>query len=376
MRLILTQRFRPILLLAAGAIGAGLLLIMLWAWSGVYSIAASRGHWPIVEWFLTFVMRNSVKTHALGIVPPRLDGEDLILLGAGHFHSECASCHSAPGVPAGAGAQQMLPIPPDLGDVSAQWKDRELFWIIKNGIKYTGMPAWASPVRDDEVWAVVAFLKVLPRLSGSQYRELALAGLQMPPQSGRQIANFGDVEAALGACGRCHGMEEQRPRSGLVPVLHGQPTDFLIAALQSYADGTRPSGIMQPVAKALSAGAIQRVAEYYAGLRTPGNIGVQTDREQIRRGEEIARAGIPSAEVPPCIECHGRNALTAFPRLAAQNAQYMVAKLRLWKEGLEPRTGAAEIMAPIARRLSDQQIVELSAYFATLPASSESERRP
>jgi cytochrome c553 len=358
----------------AAAVGA-FLLVMLWAWSGIYSVAASRGHWPIVEWFLTFVMSNSVKTHALGVeTPPPLDNKHLIQLGAGHFHSECATCHGAPGFAAGVVAQQMLPPPPDLALASPQWKDRELFWIVRNGIKYTGMPGWPSLERDDEVWAVVAFLRELPRLSARQYRELAFGGLPVPTQSGREIANVGNVEEALGACGRCHGMEHQRPQSGLVPLLHGQPAEFLVAALRSYADGTRQSGIMQPVAKALSAGAMQRTAEYYAGLKIPADTGgARPESAQIDRGREIATRGIVAAEVPPCLGCHGDSALPTFPRLAGQNAHYMIAKLRLWKNGLEPHTGTAEIMAPIARRLSDQQIVDLSAYFAALP---QGERRP
>ena len=371
MRRALPQRLRLIARLAVAAFSAGFLLVMLWGWSGLYSVAASRGHWPPVEWFLTYVMRNSVKTHAFGIDPPQLKSRQLILLGAGHFHSECASCHGAPGFPPGVAAQQMLPLPPDLGDASTQWRDRELFWIIKNGLKYTGMPAWPSLERDDEVWAVVAFLKELPSLNATQYRELALGGLQVPPRSGREIANFGSVEEAIGACARCHGMEDRRPPSDRVPVLHGQSADFLIAALQSYADGTRQSGIMQPVARPLSAAAVQRLAEYYASLKAPRTADVKPDLAQIKRGEEIAIAGVTEAQVPPCLACHDRNALATFPRLAAQNAEYMVAKLQLWKNDLAPRTGNAEIMAPIARRLSDQQIADLSAYFAALQAERE-----
>ena len=61
-------------------------------------------------------------------------------------------------------AREMLPPPPDLSKAAPQWKERELFWIVKNGLKYTGMPAWPSRQRDDEVWAVVAFLRRLPDL--------------------------------------------------------------------------------------------------------------------------------------------------------------------------------------------------------------------
>ena len=96
------------------AIGGMTFLGFLFLWSGLYSVAASRGHWAIMEWLLTFAMRNSVKTHALGIEAPPLDNPDLVTLGAGHFHSGCAFCHGAPGVPISPIAQSMLPPPPDL----------------------------------------------------------------------------------------------------------------------------------------------------------------------------------------------------------------------------------------------------------------------
>ena len=64
-----------------------LVAVFLRAWSGVYSVAASRGHFKFVEWFLTFGMRNSVELHARMIgSPPALDGPDLYILGAGHYH--------------------------------------------------------------------------------------------------------------------------------------------------------------------------------------------------------------------------------------------------------------------------------------------------
>ena len=177
--------------------------VLLIAWSGVYNIAASRGHWAIVEWFLTFGMHNSVAVRAHSIEPPPLDDSNLFTLGAAHFHSGCAYCHGAPGMPISPVAQRMLPPPPDLSGVTRQWKDGELFWIVKHGIKYTGMPAWVSQQRDDEVWAVVAFLKRLPDMDAQAYRALAMGGLTIAPQSGREIATAEATSEAVSACARC-----------------------------------------------------------------------------------------------------------------------------------------------------------------------------
>ncbi|HZN31624.1 MAG TPA: c-type cytochrome [Xanthobacteraceae bacterium] len=351
---------------------AGLALLgFLFVWSGVYSVAASRGHWPTMEWFLTFAMRNSVKTHAYGIDAPPLDNTDLVTLGAGHFHSGCAFCHGGPGVPISPIAQGMLPSPPDLATQMRPWRDRELFWIVKNGIKYTGMPAWAAQERDDEVWALVAFLRRLPSLDARSYRDLALGNLQVPQQSGREVATTETASDAIGACARCHGDERHAPTSALVPILHGQPAEFLTAALESYAHRRRASGIMQPVAVELGRDDLGRVARYYAGLLPPARpLDLLPDATAaIVRGRALAEQGDPEARVPPCAGCHGADALKTYPRLAGQNAPYMTNRLRLWKGGLAPGTDGEAIMAPIARALSERQIDDVSAYFASLGAA-------
>ncbi|MFN2428348.1 MAG: cytochrome c, partial [Candidatus Binatia bacterium] len=69
-------------------------------------------------------------------------------------------------------AAAMTPKPPDLRTVALTFDPEELFYIVKHGIKFTGMPAWPALERDDEVWAVVAFLRMLPTLDPGEYLEL------------------------------------------------------------------------------------------------------------------------------------------------------------------------------------------------------------
>jgi cytochrome c553 len=366
MRLDLPSQRRPIIRRALYAIGGIAVLGFLFLWSGLYSVAASRGHWAIMEWVLTFAMRNSVKTHALGIDAPPLDRPDLVTLGAGHFHNGCAFCHGAPGVSISPIAQSMLPPPPDLKTDMRDWRDRELFWIVKNGIKYTGMPAWAAQQRDDEVWALVAFLRRLPALDAKSYSDLALGGVPTAQQRGREIAMGDAAAAAVGACARCHGAGQNGPASALVPVLHGQPAEFLAAALDAYASARRASGIMQPVATDLESGEINRVARYYAELPPPVRRSERpADPVLIERGRTLAERGDPDNRIPACTSCHAASALKTYPRLAGQNAPYLINRLRLWKNGLTPGTDGEAIMAPIARSLNERQMEDVSAYFAS-----------
>lgn len=351
------------------ALGAVLL-----AWSGLFNVAASRGHWAIVEWFLAFGMRNSVELRAMAIESPPLDNPDLITLGAAHFHSGCAFCHGAPGNRVSPIAQHMLPSPPDLRTSMRAWKNEELFWIVKHGLKYTGMPGWVALERDDEIWAVVAFVRQMPTIDPMEYRDLALGSLRLRDQTGEQLATVESNQQLAGACARCHGAENMGPSSALVPILHGQPVEFLAAALQQYAEGSRRSGIMQPLAADLDTNDRLRLAEYYAKLAPPKRGPGETASSRSERGRQLATVGDAANGIPACDACHSRAAIANYPRLAGQSRAYMTGQLALWRAGNHTTTGSGAVMAPIARRLSPEDIDAVTAYFASLSLPSEAEK--
>jgi mono/diheme cytochrome c family protein len=145
--------------------------------SGLYDVSATAPHWRITHWILETARVRSIEAHAAGIaVPPGLDAPAKILIGTEHFAAHCAVCHGAPGVPRGDIAHGLYPRPPDLAAADNHYSDAELFWILKHGIKMSGMPAW-SDHSDDELWATVAFLKKLPRLSEQDYAALVTASM-------------------------------------------------------------------------------------------------------------------------------------------------------------------------------------------------------
>jgi cytochrome c553 len=347
------------------------LAAVLMAWSGVYNVAASSGHLRITDMFLRFGMENSVEARAPDVQPPALDNPDLIRLGAGHFHSGCAYCHGAPGIAIPAVAGSMLPPPPELTGRVGEWTDQELFWIVKHGIKYAGMPAWPVQQRDDEVWTLVAFLRALPGLDAAGYRALAFGDLRLEPPTGAELATGQAVTDPASACARCHGAEDRLPASGLVPRLHGQPAEMLLAALEAYAKGDRKSGIMQQIAAELNPDARGKVAAYYAGLAPPAAQTVAPNGSVlVERGRNLAMQGDPAARIPACESCHGAKGLPAYPRLAGQNAPYIAGQLRLWQREHRSSTALNAIMEPIARRLSEHQINEVAAYYASIPAGT------
>jgi cytochrome c553 len=358
-------------LILAAALPVGAVIV---AWSGVYNVAASSGHFWLTEVFLHFGMENSVKARAPDIQPPPLADINLTRLGAGHYHHGCAYCHGAPGVPPSPISLHMLPPPPELKERVGQWTDQELFWIVKHGIKYAGMPSWPAQERDDEVWTLVAFLRQLPGLDAAGYQALALAGIRPDAPAGREIA-LGQVALdAAGACARCHGAEDDMPASALVPRLHGQPAEMLLAALDAYAGGLRRSGIMQPVAAALTPQARQELANYYAALPPPA-IPAQTGALP-EEGRLLVTQGNAAAQIPACNGCHGPGALPLYPRLAGQNAPYIAGQLRHWRRGGRRATATGAIMAPIAERLSESQIDAVAAYYSALTRQEAARSAP
>jgi cytochrome c553 len=349
-----------------GVVGA---LVVL---SGIVPIKASSGHWAITAWFLDFAKGRSVATHTLGTTVPRLDQDGLKLKGATHYHAACRPCHGGPTLEQPSIAKHMTPRPPDLRESVRTLEPAELFYIVKHGIKLTGMPAWPALARDDEVWAMVAFLRVLPGLQPAEYDRLA--GL-VKVSSGEQVPLEDLVgqspraaETVQENCARCHGIDGRGRGAGAFPRLAGQRAAYLSATLGAYARGERHSGIMEPVAASLDAQDRALIAEFYAGLPAGGADAWETSAE-IERGRQIASVGVPERLVPPCQECHGPRVTRNphYPRLAGQYADYLRLQLSLFRRQARGGTPYHTIMHKIAGQLTEEQVRAVTAYYAALP---------
>jgi mono/diheme cytochrome c family protein len=149
-----------------------LLGVIGFAYSGLYDVSASSSHSGFVDWLLSTTSQASIERRAGEIEVPDLDNEDLVLAGINDFDSMCSGCHGGPGMDPEAMGQGLNPPAPDLADEVTEMTPAELFWVTKNGIKMTGMPAWGVTHDDDSIWPVVAFMRKLPDLDESAYREL------------------------------------------------------------------------------------------------------------------------------------------------------------------------------------------------------------
>lgn len=174
------NRLRRLFVRAVIAVGIAASVVALFVYLGVYDIAATSQHLPPTQWLLATAADRSIAARADDIdsVPSavRIDREHGFI----HYHEMCVACHGAPGIEPSEVARGLNPTPPDFGSGSYERPAGEVFWIIKNGIRMTGMPGFGPTHTDEEIWSMVALLAELHEMEGSEYArrvsELGLAG--------------------------------------------------------------------------------------------------------------------------------------------------------------------------------------------------------
>ena len=160
----------------AAATGVGVL------YSGVADVSADTPHSPLVYRLLELARERAIARSSADIAPPtNLGDAERAQRGAGNYAAMCAGCHLEPGVDNTEIRLGLYPTPPDLARPAAASADAarsnaRRFWIIKHGIKASGMPAWAKGgMEDAAIWNLVAFLSRLPTLTPEQYHTLVEA---------------------------------------------------------------------------------------------------------------------------------------------------------------------------------------------------------
>ena len=155
---------------------AGSLLLLVAAgvaiYAGLYNVGADVPHTQPVYWLLDTVRERSVAARAQNIaVPKDLDDAKRISTGAGEYSEMCSGCHLAPGMKRTEISRGLYPRAPELRR-NTDLTPAEQFWIVKHGLKMTGMPAWGVTHDDDLLWDVVAFVRKLPELTPEQYQTM------------------------------------------------------------------------------------------------------------------------------------------------------------------------------------------------------------
>lgn len=141
--------------------------------SGSYDISQTTPHNNLTKWVIRTTTHNSIdKRMDSVVVPSNLGDSSVIIEGFQHYRSMCTMCHGAPGGRAEEMAMGLYPEPPLIYKHKGQEDPKEFFWIIKNGIKMTSMPAYGPTHADERIWAITAFVTgKLNKMTPAEYAE-------------------------------------------------------------------------------------------------------------------------------------------------------------------------------------------------------------
>ena len=154
--------------LVVGGVLAGLVLM----YSGVFNVAATVVDSSPLNWALVTVREASIGLHSrdvhrtAGGKPADRDNGFLI------YRQECVMCHTPIGRTPRPMAAGFNPQAPTFGANADHMTPAELFWVTKNGIRFTGMPAWGPSRSDEEIWDIVEFTKSLPKMNAADYNAI------------------------------------------------------------------------------------------------------------------------------------------------------------------------------------------------------------
>jgi cytochrome c553 len=164
-------------------------------------------------------------------------------------------------------------------------------------------------------------------------------------------------------CAACHTADGSRG-SPANPILAGQHPEYLAKQLHEFKSGKRNNAIMKGFASTLSDEDMRNVAAFYASKSAKS--GFAKDKDLVRLGESIYRAGIAAKAVPACAGCHSPNGAgipAQYPRIAGQHADYIESQMVAFRNHV--RTNSAQMTA-ISATLSDSEIRAVSDYIAGL----------
>jgi mono/diheme cytochrome c family protein len=207
--------------------GLALATVTGFIWSGIYNIGADDQHTRPVYAVLETLRERSIEARASNLDVPDLTDAALIRQGAGNYDSMCTGCHLAPGMESTELSRGLYPAPPAFS-TAKKGNPAHHFWVIKHGIKASGMPAWGMSMNDQYIWGMVAFVQQLPDLDAEEYRAL-VARSGGHSHGGGETPAHGDAEASPDHHGDA---ATNKPAAAIQPIDESKP--------HAHAPGTSP----------------------------------------------------------------------------------------------------------------------------------------
>jgi mono/diheme cytochrome c family protein len=126
---------------------------------GLVPVNADGTHSSLEARIMPSALHASIARHASGETNPLSLNEENLKAGVDSYKAMCVRCHSLPGGNPSVYGRSFYPPAPQLPEGISRYTDSQLFWLIKHGIRNTGMPAWGSMLSDEEIWQIVSLLK-------------------------------------------------------------------------------------------------------------------------------------------------------------------------------------------------------------------------
>jgi hypothetical protein len=164
-------------------------------YAGIYDIGADEPHSQPIFWLMQMMRDRSIVAHATDTIPVDLSNPRRIASGAVQYEEMCSTCHLAPGMKRTEISWGLYPRAPELRRGS-RLTPAEQFWVVKHGIKMTGMPSWGVTHDDELLWDIVAFLRKMPELTADEYQVLVRSTPKMHEERMQEMETRGDHDHA------------------------------------------------------------------------------------------------------------------------------------------------------------------------------------
>ena len=186
------MRKRSLLLsiIAAGVAGAAA-----FGWTTIRRGFSARDNPSAIEaYFAKMARKLSIPASERDAKNPFPPTPEVLSEARAHFADHCATCHGNDGSGKTEIGQNLYPKPPDMRQSETQnLTDGQIYSIIHNGIRLTGMPAWGGPGKDDDSWKLVLFIRHLPQMNPQEMKEME----PFNPKSATERAEEGDEQRFL-----------------------------------------------------------------------------------------------------------------------------------------------------------------------------------
>ena len=140
--------------------------------TGRWNVAATAPP-DMIDKVAPWALDKALERRSKDITDPIAKDAGAIARGMTHYRENCLPCHGAPGIEPAEFHEGLNPSPPDIDAPALQHDtDAELFWVIKNGIRMTGMPAFGGNHKDEEIRDIVAFVRHAPQITDAERQKL------------------------------------------------------------------------------------------------------------------------------------------------------------------------------------------------------------